>query len=207
MATKVLPRWHVRVKLKEYAGHSDCTLLGLPPSLTLARNSRHGIFLLVESFSVSTSRQTLGGRRQKMHQKTHSAWQDIDLHITQFQFWSIRYFVLSSNSRFRQIVIVIFINLSMWLGKCCLVSWLSLLQLNIKEHKTSSCWSHVFYCPWAWILDISQSTFISLTVLCSKTRSSSSTLQVWPPTRRSWSMPRPLLLSLSFFTSSSIFSA
>ena len=62
------------------------TVLCLPPSLTMARNSRHGIFLLVKSSGVSTWRQTLGSRRQKMHQKTHSAWQDNDLHITQFQF-------------------------------------------------------------------------------------------------------------------------
>ena len=49
------------------------------------------------------------------------------LHSFNFEVSGILFRVRSSNSRFRQIVIVIFINLSVRIGKCCLVSWLPLL--------------------------------------------------------------------------------
>ena len=101
------------------------TVLCLPPSLTMARNSRHGIFLLVESFSVSTWRQTLGGRRQKCIRKRTALDKILicTLHSFNFEVSGSLFRVRSSNSRFRQVVIVIIINLSIWLGKCCLVSW------------------------------------------------------------------------------------
>ena len=90
------------------------TVFCLPPSLTMARNSRHGIFLLVESFSVSTWRQTLGGRRQKCIRKRTALDKILicTLHSFNFEVSGSLFRVRSSNSRFRQVVIVIIINLS-----------------------------------------------------------------------------------------------